>query len=302
MSRSQRHKVIIQGTDSAGKGLSEKQPAIVYIQQFAASQAFAVPIGPSGGPLQGSSVAGFPPTLIPPPTGLMRADAELTAEGGFSDPGQFNLSGNPIHQDLPPAEGGELPPPDGGGGTDPEPGMEPTLTSLDPDTAELGSADITLRVLGTNFTDSSVIHFSDNDEPTTFVSDTEVTTGVKPSLGWGAVSLPVTVKQGSYETDPLDFTFTEPVEAPTPVDERLLPDHPILISAVERIGDGIGLTLNEDVDVRPGDYVLIEATGNTQVNGSYAVLQVNGRQVVVANMVDLSAPIEGKGRVTIQRG
>jgi len=93
---------------------------------------------------------------------------------------------------------------------EPEPGMEPTLASLTPDTAVLGDPDLTLHCIGTNFTATSVIRFADHDEPTTFVSDTEVTTGVKPSLGWGAVAVPVTVRQGSYETAPLDFTFTEP--------------------------------------------------------------------------------------------
>ena len=52
MGRSQRHKVIIQGTDSTGKGLSEKQPALRYILQFAASQAFSVPSARLVGPLR----------------------------------------------------------------------------------------------------------------------------------------------------------------------------------------------------------------------------------------------------------
>ena len=38
--------------------------------------------------------------------------------------------------------------------------------------------------------------------------DTEVTTIVKPSLGWGVVSVPVYVKTGEQQSDPLDFSFT----------------------------------------------------------------------------------------------
>lgn len=84
----------------------------------------------------------------------------------------------------------------------------PVLSSLTPNTAVLGSADITMSCIGTDFTDTTVINFAGNDEPTTFVSETEVTTGVKPSLGWGEVSVPVKVKNGAVESDPLDFTFT----------------------------------------------------------------------------------------------
>jgi hypothetical protein len=96
-------------------------------------------------------------------------------------------------------EGGPAPPP------------APTLTSLSPDTAVLGDPDIVMSCIGTGFTAESVIYFADQDEPTTLVSDTEVTTGVKPSLPWGAVTVPVYVRNGSLASEPLDFTFTEPV-------------------------------------------------------------------------------------------
>lgn len=128
MGRSQRHKVLIQGTDSAGKGLSEKQPAIVYIRQNAASQTLTVPIGPTGGPLQGSSMAGFPPTLIPAPGVLAERDEELReGEGEWETPGQFNLSGNPIYTDLPPAGTAEELPPI-------EPPVEPEEPPVEPPT------------------------------------------------------------------------------------------------------------------------------------------------------------------------
>jgi IPT/TIG domain-containing protein len=94
----------------------------------------------------------------------------------------------------------------------PEPDVAPTLDTLSPSTAELGSADFTLHLLGADFTPSSVIMFAGQPEPIVFVSDEEITTVVKPSLGWGAVSVPVLVKNGVEESASLDFTFTEAPE------------------------------------------------------------------------------------------
>lgn len=91
----------------------------------------------------------------------------------------------------------------------PEPDVAPTLDTLSPATAELGSADFTLHLLGADFTPSSVVMFAGQPEPIVFVSDEEITTVVKPSLGWGAVTVPVLVKNGVEESEPLDFTFTE---------------------------------------------------------------------------------------------
>jgi hypothetical protein len=98
-------------------------------------------------------------------------------------------------------------------------GDPPILTSLSPDTAASGDADFVLHCMGSNFTPASVIQFGpaeDNDEPTTFVSSTEVTTGVKPSLFDPAV-VPVTVRNGEASSNEVEFTFTEPLsddEAP----------------------------------------------------------------------------------------
>ena len=85
----------------------------------------------------------------------------------------------------------------------------PTLTSISPNTAVLGSADITMVCTGTGFTADSIIMFAENPEPIEFLSETEISTVVKPSLEWGAVSVSVTVKNGLEESSPLQFTFTE---------------------------------------------------------------------------------------------
>ena len=91
----------------------------------------------------------------------------------------------------------------------------PDVTSLDPDEADAGDAtDITMRVTGTGFTEDSVITFNGIDEPTVFVSETEVTTVVKPSLFTVPAICPVTVKNGALESDALEFEFLDPEDPP----------------------------------------------------------------------------------------
>ena len=181
MGRSQRHMILEQGADATGASigqgviapglLAQAEGEVEYGDELRGIEGIEVPVGPPGGPLQGSTL-----------TGAIPADV---ADGGGTDP-------NP----------------------EPEPGMEPTLTSLDPNTVEKDSANIVMSCRGTNFTDSSVIVFAGVDEPTTFVSPEEITTGVTPSLGWGTdVGIPVHVRQGTYETAPLDFIFTSVPEA-----------------------------------------------------------------------------------------
>jgi hypothetical protein len=89
--------------------------------------------------------------------------------------------------------------------------VAPVLSSLNPNTAELGSADVTMHCIGSGFTESSVIMFAGQPEPIVFISDTDITTIVKPSLGWGVVTVQVTVKNDTAESEPQDFTFTEAV-------------------------------------------------------------------------------------------
>ena len=96
----------------------------------------------------------------------------------------------------------------------PEPAPAPVASSLDPDTAELGGEDITMTIAGENFTEASVIYFANQPEPIVFVSDTEISTVVKPSLDWGAVTVPVKVRNGSVDSNELSFTFTEAAAPP----------------------------------------------------------------------------------------
>lgn len=96
----------------------------------------------------------------------------------------------------------------------PEPGPEPlppVLLSLDPEGAEIGAEDVIMTCLGENFTADSIIVFNDGDEVTNYVSASEVTTIVKPSLASAAVDVQVYVKTGHGDSAPLTFSFVESV-------------------------------------------------------------------------------------------
>jgi hypothetical protein len=139
-----------------------------------------------------------------------------TLTPGELPPGHFNASINePLGSDVggegsATEEGGEG---EGEGGGEGETDEAPDLERLEPDEADAGDAeDIVMHVHGTGFTEESVIYFNGLEEPTTFVSETEVTTGVKPSLFVVPAVCPVTVRNGSYESDALEFEFLDPEE------------------------------------------------------------------------------------------
>jgi IPT/TIG domain len=85
---------------------------------------------------------------------------------------------------------------------------EPVVTSLEPATAVIGAPDVVLHVCGVAFTSETVILFNGGEEETVYVSSTEVTTIVKPSLASGPITVPVSVVGAA---DELPFSFTEAV-------------------------------------------------------------------------------------------
>jgi len=84
----------------------------------------------------------------------------------------------------------------------------PVLTALVPDTVAVGDPDFTISVQGEKFDVNTVIWWNDHEEPTTFVSENEVTTLVRPDTIGGPAVLPVSVRNGAVFSDSLDFTFT----------------------------------------------------------------------------------------------
>jgi hypothetical protein len=179
---SQRHRQIVLNYGAACTAIAEKQPAAGYLRQQPGP--YTVPVGPTGGPLKGSSLAGPPPAAIPAPG--LAFDHPLLALGAI-------IAGS----QTPPT------PPEG----QPSP---PTLSSLEPNTAVLNDPDITMHVHGTGFTEESVIYFANQPEPIVFISPEEITTGITLSLGWGAVTVPVQVRNADGTmSNTLEFTFTE---------------------------------------------------------------------------------------------
>jgi hypothetical protein len=236
---------------------------------------------------------------------LEAREAELTDTGMFSDPGQFNLSGNPTYQDLPaPEDTGPEPEP-------PDPALKPVLNSINPSSANLGDPDLTMHANGSKFVDGSVIVFNGGDEPTTFISDNQLSTIVRPSTATTPGSYGVNIRNpdGQYADLEKTFTFIDPqaTQNPTGSEQRTFPIGPITINSIEDHEDGIRLNLAEG-DVQPGDQVTVEATSNTSINGNYTVLAVlevhgtAGSDIVVDNNTLLTSSIEGKGRLTVTGG
>ena len=118
------------------------------------------------------------------------------------------------HSELPPGHFNNSlnEPPGSNVGDEPTaPAAPPVIEALDPDEVEIGGVDTILHVHGTGFTAESIIFFAGHDEPTTMVNETELTTGLKPSLWADAVVVQCSVKNGAVESDPVEFEFLDPI-------------------------------------------------------------------------------------------
>jgi hypothetical protein len=73
----------------------------------------------------------------------------------------------------------------------------------------LGGPEAELAVVGSGFTEASVIVFNGGDERTTFVDPTRVTTIIKPELVGQPITVPVHVRNHMRVSNIVDFTFTE---------------------------------------------------------------------------------------------
>jgi IPT/TIG domain len=90
-------------------------------------------------------------------------------------------------------------------------GTTPALTSLAPATLTVPGPDSEVILQGTGFNENTVINWNGGDEPTQFVSETELRTVVKPSTVEAPLpfTLPVYVHHGDLSSNVVDFTFTE---------------------------------------------------------------------------------------------
>ena len=83
----------------------------------------------------------------------------------------------------------------------------PAITSLTPTSCTIGDPDFTLYVSGENFFRDSVIHFANQDEPTTLEPDGTLSTGINMAVWLGPDTVQVQVKNGSKVSEPVDFVF-----------------------------------------------------------------------------------------------
>lgn len=89
------------------------------------------------------------------------------------------------------------------------PGPAPVVSSLVPATAALGAASFTLHVHGTDFREGAQILWNGTPEVTTFVSATELTTGVNMASATVAAEIPVAVRSlAGQESNSLPFALT----------------------------------------------------------------------------------------------
>ena len=160
-------------------------------------------------PLDDTGTPNGPATLKPPPE-LNAKAASVMANAkdplGPEDHALVSSSGAPLDPPLTSNVDRRVTPGES------EVPQAPVVYSLTPNTAVANDpADITMIVNGSGFTEESVIVFNGYDEPTTFISETGVSTGVKPSIFEVEAVCPVLVRNGTTESNSAGFTFTPPV-------------------------------------------------------------------------------------------
>jgi hypothetical protein len=108
------------------------------------------------------------------------------------------------------------PAPGGGASTaldftiNPPPNPTPTLSNLSPDVATAGNRDLTLTITGANFINASVVQWNGQDQATTFVNDTQLTTQIPASSLAKAVAVTVRVftpAPGGGASNEMSFTI-----------------------------------------------------------------------------------------------
>jgi len=90
--------------------------------------------------------------------------------------------------------------------------LTPIITALVPTEATIGEETFTLYIEGEGFVAESVIVFAGQEEPTT-LADGKVSTIVDMDYWHGPDTLPVLVKNGPLQSNPLYFTFHAAPEA-----------------------------------------------------------------------------------------
>ena len=88
----------------------------------------------------------------------------------------------------------------------------PKITSVVPNTCPVGGADVTVKVSGTGFFDKSVCFVGTLNRATVFnPADGTLSVTFKPATRNPGV-VPVVVRNGSYSSNSVNFTFTATAE------------------------------------------------------------------------------------------
>jgi len=180
MGRSQRHMILEQNAPANGEAIAEGQPAPGFIEQ---AHEGAVVEYERGGPLAGSTTVDV-------------SNIEVT----YGSPGG-PLAGSTTSSAVPEGMGS-------GPGPGPEPGEEFRIVGFNPDDIPAGYPDMTVEVLGQGFVDGAVVVFDGTDMDTEFLSDNRLRF-LCPSSTASVSSVPVIVRQGADETEPVYFYFPE---------------------------------------------------------------------------------------------
>jgi hypothetical protein len=83
----------------------------------------------------------------------------------------------------------------------------PLLTKVEPATAMVGQNPIRIHFLGLGFTPATEINWNGGLEPTTFHSDTDISTGLDPSSASGTYTIDVWVEENGIESQKLKFSL-----------------------------------------------------------------------------------------------
>ncbi len=144
-------------------------------------------------------------------------------------------------------------------------GTQPTLASLTPDNAIVGSADTQMVISGTNFLTSTVVLWDGAPMPTIFGSSTQLTATVSAAnLATAHIAQVIARNPGNIDSNPLPFV----VASPKPVINSLTPDS-------GQTGSSLTVTIN-GANFINGAKVLWEATEvpTTFINSGQLTAQV----------------------------
>ena len=115
-------------------------------------------------------------------------------------------------------------------------------------------------------------------------------------LQWSSAKKWIDKKMGLMADEPA-VAETEAARQEAKADRRRNTG-PFDIVAIRAVDDGLLVVVAPRSNLRDGDRVRLEATGNTDVNGEYELTQHSDTEFLIETDTTLDEPIEKRGRVT----